>query len=198
MTKTQKVNFKTPRGTAKYPRLDQPYSWNEAAGRNMPDPDGQFETRIIMPEKDAQPLIKTIKDAIAAAGVKPKHLPWKPEVDKDTDEPTGNIEFTLKRYGKDTQGKPNKIAFFDSKGVMIKRDVDLTSGSVVICSGWINVSKMAARLNLKAVQVIKLIEREVEGFEAVEDDDAYVAEDDETDNNDFDNEEEAHSGRPNF
>ncbi len=198
MTKTQKVNFKTPRGTAKYPRLDQPYSWNDAAQRNMPDPDGQFETRIVMSEKDAQPLIKLIKEAIADAGVKPKHLPWKPEVDKESDEPTGNIEFTLKRYGKDTQGKPNKIAFFDSKGAMIKRDVDLTSGSVLICSGWINVSKMAARLNLKAVQVIKLVEREVEGFDAVEDDDAYVAEDDETDNNDFDNEEEAHSGRPNF
>jgi hypothetical protein len=56
---------------------------------------------------------------------------------------------------------------------------------------------MAARLNLKAVQVIKLIERQVEGFDAVDDDDAYVAEDDDS-NNEFENEEEAHSGRPNF
>ena len=197
MKKKTTVAFKTPRGTAKYPRLDQPYSWNETANRNQPDPDGQFETKLLVPEKDAQPLIKMIKDAIAEAGIKPKHLPYKPEVDKDTDEPTGNIEFTLKRYGKDTQGKPNKIAFFDSKGRMISSDLYLTSGSTIICSGWIAVSKMSARLNIKAVQVIKLIEREVEGFEAVEDDDAYVAEDDDS-NNEFANEEEAHSGRPNF
>lgn len=197
MTKTKTVAFKTPRGVAKYPRLTKPYSYNEAAGRFMPDDDGQFEMRLIVSEKDAQPLIKLIKDAITESGIKPKNLPWKPEKDKDTDEPTGNIEFTLRRYGKDTQGRPNKIAFFDSKGVMIKRDVDLTSGSTIICSGWINVSKQSARMNLKAVQVIKLVERQVEGFDAVDDEDAYVAEDDDN-NNEFANEEEAHSGRPNF
>jgi len=197
MTKTQQVNFKTPRGTAKYPRLDQPYSWNDAANRNMPDPDGQFETRLIVPEKEAAPFIKLIKDAIADAGIKPKHLPWKHEVDKDTDEPTGNIEFVFKRYGKDTRGNPNKIVYFDAKGQMVKQPLVLTAGSTIICSGYIAVSKMSARLNLKAIQVIRLVERQVEGFDAVEDDDAYVAEDGE-DNNEFANEEEAHSGRPNF
>lgn len=197
MNKKQSVPFKTPRGVAKYPRLDQPYSWSDASNRNIPDPDGQFETKLVVPEKDAQPLIDLIKGAIKEAGIKPKHIPYKPEIDKDTDEPTGNIEFTLKRYGKDTQGKPNKIAYFDSKGAMIKRDVDLTGGSVIICSGWVAVSKQSARLNLKAIQVIKLIERSVEGFAPVDDEDAYVAEDDDS-NNEFENEEEAHSGRPNF
>ena len=197
MNKKQSVPFKTPRGVAKYPRLDQPYSWSDASNRNIPDPDGQFETKLVVPEKDAQPLINLIKEAIKEAGIKPKHIPYKPEIDKDTDEPTGNIEFTLKRYGKDTQGKPNKIAYFDSKGAMIKRDVDLTGGSVIICSGWVAISKQSARLNLKAIQVIKLIERSVEGFAPVDDEDAYVAEDDDS-NNEFENEEEAHSGRPNF
>lgn len=195
MSKTPITNFKTPRGTAKYPRLDQPYTWNDAANKSMPDPEGQFETKLLIPEKEAKPLIKVIEGAIAESGIKPKHLPWKAEIDKDTDEPTGNIEFSLKRYGLSKEGKKNKIAYFDARGAMIKSDIDLTAGSTVIMSGWVSVAKMGARLNLKAIQVIKLIERQVEGFDAVEDiDDAYIV--GETDD-EFDDE-ETNSGRPNF
>ena len=197
MTQKQYVNFKTPRGAAKYPKLDQPYVWSDSANKSVPDPEGQYETKLVIPAKDAAPLIKVIDDAIKDTGIKPKHLPYRKEIDKESDEPTGNIEFTFKRYGKATDGKPNKIAYFDSKGVMIKRDVDLTSGSTIIVSGWISVAKMGARLNLKAVQVIKLVERQVDGFDAVEDDDAYVANDEEETDNEFDNE-ETDSGRPNF
>lgn len=197
MKKQQTINFKTPRGTAKWPRLDQPHSWNDAAQKNMPDPDGQYETKVVIPEKDAQPLIKLIKETIAESGIKPKHLPFKPEIDRDTDEPTGNIEFTFKRYGKGTDGKPNRIAYFDAKGHMVK-DVSLTTGSTIIVSGYIGISKMAARLNLKAIQIIKLIERQIDGFEPVDDEDAFIASEQEETANEFDNEEEANIGRPNF
>jgi hypothetical protein len=182
----------------KWPRLDQPYSWNDTIGKNVPDPNGQYETKLVVPKKDAQPLIQIIQTAIKESGIKPKNLPYKEETDKDTNEPTGNIEFTLKRYGKDTQGAPNKIAYFDARGTMIKT-VPLTTGSTAILAGWVKVSKMAARLNLKAIQVIKLQER-MEGFDPVEDEDAFVADEEEEKNtsNEFDNEEEADSSRPNF
>lgn len=197
MTKAKSVQFKTGRGIALYPHLDRLYKWNDAANKSMPHPDGDYDTKLLVDAKTAAPLIDLIKQTIKDSGIKPKHLPFSDEMDKETGEKTGNIIFTLKRYGKDTEGKPNKIGFFDAKGQMLKRNVEVTSGSTIICSGWISVSSKSARLNIKNVQVIKLVERGTDGFEPVDDEDAYVAEDDDN-NNEFANEEEAHSGRPNF
>lgn len=198
MSKAQTVNFQTPKGMIKWPRLDQPYSWNDTLNKNVPDPNGQFETKLVVSKKDAQPLIQLIQATIKDSGIKPKNLPYKDEMDKDTGEPTGNIEFTFKRYGKDTQGAPNKIAYFDSRGSMMKA-VALTTGSTAVLAGWIKVSKMAARLNLKAIQVVKLQER-MEGFAPIEDEDAFVADNEEEENKSiqFDDQEEADIGRPNF
>jgi hypothetical protein len=194
MTKAQTVNFKTPKGMIKWPRLDQPYSWSDNLSKNVPDPNGQFETKLVVSKKEAQPLIQLIQTAVKESGIKPKNMPYKDELDKDTGEATGNVEFTLKRYGLDTQGNPNKIAYFDARGTMI-RAVNLTTGSTAIVAGWIKVSKMAARLNLKAIQVVKLLERS-EGFDPVDDEDAFIAEEEEA--NTFDDQEEADIGRPNF
>jgi hypothetical protein len=197
MSKAQTVNFKTPKGMIKWPRLDQPYSWSDTLSKNVPDAEGQFETKLVVSKKDAQPLIQLIQETIKDSGIKPKNLPFKEEMDKDTNEPTGNIEFTLKRYGKDTQGAPNKIAYFDSRGSMIK-PIGLTTGSMAVLAGWIKVSKMAARLNLKAIQVVKLQER-MEGFDPIEDDDAFIADNEEENKStEFDDQEEANIGRPNF
>jgi hypothetical protein len=63
-TKNKLVSFITPKGVAKWPRLDQPYSWSESAQRNVPDADGQYETMLLVPEKDAKPLLDLIKQAI--------------------------------------------------------------------------------------------------------------------------------------
>lgn len=197
MTKTKSVQFKTARGLALYPHLDRLYAWNDAANKSMPHPDGDYDTKLIVSAKEAAPMIELIKQTIKDAGIKPKFLPFSDEIDKETGEKTGNVIFTLKRYGKSQDGKLNKIGFFDAKGRMIQRTIEITTGSTIICSGWISVSAKSARLNLKNVQIIKLIERQLDGFDPVEDDDAFVADDDATDN-EFVNEEEPDSGRPNF
>lgn len=192
--KPKNINYISPIGTAQWPKLDQPYGWSEAQQRNVPDPDGQFETVLLVPEKDAQPLIASIKQAIEQSGIKPKNLPYKKEEDKDTGEETGNIAFKFKAYAKNREGGPNKILFFDSMGRPVPSNIYLTSGSTMRCLGWISVAKMGARLNLKEVQVINLIERQASGFDAVEGGFVYDAEED----TDSAVEEETHGGSHNF
>jgi len=192
------VNFVSPIGSAKYPRLDQPYKWDMGARKNMPDPEGQFETALLVPEKEAKPLIDKIKEAIAESGLKPQHVPFKKEVDKETDEPTGMVEFRFKAYGRLKTGEPNKIAFFDSKGRPVPSNIYLTSGSTIRCIGYVSVAQMGARLNLKEVQIINLVERETSGFDAVEDGSFVYEGDDEPDITSFAANEETNSSSADF
>ena len=150
------IDFVSPKGTAKYPKLDQPYKWSDAQNRSVADPDGQYEVRLLVPADQAEPLIATIKKAITESGMKPKHLPFKKAVDKATDEETGDIEFVFRAYGKNKNGGPNKIKFFDAKMNTIPSSFRLTSGSIIKVSGYVSVAKMGARLNMREVQVINL------------------------------------------
>lgn len=179
--KNKLTNFISPKGIAKWPRLDQPYSWNEAAGRNMPDPDGQYETLVAIDKKAAAPLLAAIEAACKEAGIKPKNLPYKPEVDKETGEETGNIEFKFKAYGKKRDGSKNRVMFFDAKGRPVRSDVRLTTGSTIRCLGYITVARLGARLNLKEVQIIDLAEQMASGFDEVEG--SFVYDDEEETNN---------------
>lgn len=195
-SKPKNINYISPIGTAQWPKLDQPYGWSEAQQRNVPDPEGQFETVLLVPEKDAQPLIASIKQAIEQSGIKPKHVPYKKEEDKDTGEETGNIAFKFKAYALNREGRPNKIHFFDSRARPLPSDIYLTSGSTMRCLGWISVAKMGARLNLKEVQVINLIERQALGFDAVEGE--YVYDADEVEDTEIALEEKTNGGSHNF
>lgn len=152
------TNFVSPRGTAKYPKLDQPYSYNTKAGRSMPDPDGQYEVVVTMPNAEAAPFVKKIQAVIEDSGIDPTNLPYKQVKDKDTKKPTGETEFKFKDYGKAKDGSPKKIKFFDRKGKLIPKGVSLTGGSVIKIDGYITVAKLGARLNIKGVQVISLAE----------------------------------------
>lgn len=172
------VDFLSPKGTAKYPKLDQPYSWSDSQNRSVPDPDGQYEVKMLVPADQAEPFIATIKKAIAESGMKPKHLPFKKAVDKATDEETGDIEFTFRAYGKTKQGGPNKIKFVDAKTNPMPSSIRLTSGSIIKISGYISVAKMGARLNMRGVQVISLAQ-ESSGF-SVEEGYQYEAEEENT------------------
>lgn len=158
---SKNINYVSPRGTAKYPKLDQPYSWNSTQNRSVPDPDGQYELVLVMPIKDFAPLKASIDEAIKQSGIKPQNLPYKKEKDKDTGEDTGNVEVKFKAYGKRREGGANKIAFVDAKAKPMPSNYALTSGSVVKAEGWISVAKMGARLNLRSVQVISLAERAI-------------------------------------
>jgi hypothetical protein len=152
------VNFVSPRGTAKYPKTDQPYSWSNAQNRSVPDADGQFELVTIMSSDDFKPFKKVLDEAIAQSGLKPQNLPYKKEIDKDTGEPTGNVEVKFKAYGKTKTGELSKIKFVDAKARPMPSNFPLTSGSVVKVDGYVSVAKLGARLNMRAVQVISLAE----------------------------------------
>ena len=165
------VNFISPRGTAKYPKTDQPYSFSQKMNKSVPDPDGQYELAIVMDAETAAPFVKIVQDAIKASGIEPQNLPFKKVVDKDTKKPTGEVEFKFKAYGKDSNGTPQRLKFFDAKAKPMPTNFALTSGSVVKVEGWVSVAKLGARLNMRGVQIISLAEAqssftaEDDGFE---------------------------------
>lgn len=159
MSNKNYVNFVSPKGTAKYPRLDQPYAWSNAQNRSVPDPEGQFELVVVMSESEAASMKKALKEAVEKSGIKPQNTPIKKEIDKDTGEPTGNVEIKMKAYGKRKDGSPNAIRFFDAKARPMPSNFRLTSGSVVRAEGYISVAKLGARFNLRSVQVIDLAEQ---------------------------------------
>lgn len=177
-TKLKKTfaNFISPFGLARYPKLDQPYTYSQAEGKSVPDPlNGNFETSLLVPVKEAQVFIQQIEDTIKESGVNPEFRPYREHVEKDTTIKTGQIEFKFKAYGKLKNGLPNKVLFFDSRGQPVKSDLYLTSGSTIRCLGYISVTQKSARLNLKEVQIVNLIERSGSGFDAV-DGGSFVAE----------------------
>lgn len=157
MAKKQYVDFVSPRGTAKYPRCDQPYSFNQRLKRSQPDPEGQFELTLLMSPDDAGVIKKKVEEAIKIEGIKPNNLPYKKEVDKDTGKDTGLIEVKFKAYGKKKDGTANRIKFVDAKGNALPSSFRLTSGSVVKAAGYVSVAQLGARLNLRSVQVINYV-----------------------------------------
>ena len=180
MTKKKNTTFVTPRGTAKYPKLDQPYKWNAATKRMVPATflDGGYDTKMLIPEKAAKPLIELIENDIKEFGRQPEYSCYSREVDKDTNEPTGNVEFTFKMYGLDYDKQPQKPLFFDAKGRPVKKVV-LTGGSEIIISGYIKVSDKSARLNIKSIQLIRLAESSSDVFEVIDEEDVYEANEEE-------------------
>lgn len=175
--KLKSINFVSPKGRAKYPMLDQPYSWSNAQNRSVPDPDGQYELRLVISEADAKPIKAALKQAIDQSGIKPTNLPIKKEIDKDTGAETGNVEIKFKAYGKRKDGTSNKIKFVDAKTHPLPSNFRLTSGSTVKVDSYITVAKLGARFNIRAVQVLDLAAESnshsfgvEEGFEFDEDD----------------------------
>lgn len=157
MAKKQYIDFVSPRGTAKYPKCDQPYSFNQRLNRSQPDPEGQYELTLLMSPEDAGAIKKKVEEAIKIEGIKPANLPYKKEVDKDTSKETGLVEVKFKAYGKKKDGSVNRISFVDAKGKALPSSFRLTSGSVVKVAGYVSVAKLGARLNLRSVQVINYV-----------------------------------------
>ena len=169
------TNFVSPRGTAKYPKLDQPYKWSSGQNKSVQDADGQYEVAVVMGAAEAAPFVKLIQDAITASGIDPQNKPFKKVVDKDTGKPTGDVEFKFKAYGKDYDGNPQRIKFFDAKAKPIPSNLSLSSGSIIKVEGYVTVAKLGARLNIRGVQVISLAEApssfgEEEGYEYTDQD----------------------------
>lgn len=98
--------------------------------------------------------------------IDPDLIPWSDELDKDTEEPTGNIVFRAKlvaRVKKRAGGHfDQKPTVFGADNVPLREVPNIGPGSKARLAGeircWRNESKMGMTLRFKAVQLIELVE----------------------------------------
>jgi hypothetical protein len=177
--------FRTPIGTAVYPRL------------NAPDtkyiPDGEYSAKIRLSEEDAAPLVARIEELIAAkfeeekarlveekkmAAAKTLKLtskPYKPVFDAEGEE-TGEVEFNVKMKAQYTtkDGTVVKMTprLFDASTPPqpLAPSVQVWGGSQIKVAGEFNPFATAIgvgiSLRLNAVQVIKLVSGSSKGDSA--------------------------------
>lgn len=149
--------FTSPVGTFKYPSLTEP----DYGSDDYPDTDGSYKTNLVMPEDSpeaAEMLAKLTpeweaakaaaqveydglkqkqKDALAAKDI---HGPVMNQLfskvyDRDTDEPTGEIEFKFKRKASGKRKKDDSVwhaprpAVYDAKLQLFPREVPIWGGT---------------------------------------------------------------------
>jgi hypothetical protein len=170
------IRITTPKGIAKYPRL------NKADTKF--DENGVYKVDLVMPAKEAEGFVKKVTairdEAFKASKMKKKaKLPFEKELNDDGDE-TGNIIIRCKaknvvtKKGDLWDRKPKQ---FDAAGQRI--DVNIGGGSELKlnCEVYIwEAASMGLGVTLQpvAVQVIKLVEY---GNEASADDFGFEKED---------------------
>lgn len=169
MAKETLTKHTTPAGTAVWPKVNKPDTKFKE--------DGEYSIGLSLPEQEAQPLIDVLMPildefwnteynklkAVQKKTVK-KHLPWKPELDPDTEEETGNVIFSFKTAAKFKDKNGN---FIDKKLPLFGRDAKETDklvyyGSTVKVNfspkGFtspVGGGMIGLTLYLNAVQVLK-------------------------------------------
>lgn len=147
-----------------------------------PDDHGDFKARLILPKDSAEggyfrDQLETVwekfcEEVRQETGKKklkidPDLVPWSDEVDRETEEPTGNWVFRAKlqaRVKKRAGGYfDQKPQVFGTDNVLLQHAPNIGPGSKVRLAGeircWRNESKMGMTLRLKGVQLIELVER---------------------------------------
>lgn len=185
--KKKAPEFTSPKGSLKYPKLDAP----DYGTKDYPCPEGRYATKLVLkadaPETKAfiAKLMPHYEEAMAEADQKFKELKVETRkklkevtrndlfttlYDKDTEEPTGEIEFNFKmpasgiaNKGKDNERKwTAKPAVYDAKGKLMVKVPEIWSGSLGRVSFevrpyFINGTAAAGlSLKLKAAQIIEL------------------------------------------
>lgn len=206
----QDPKFASPIGTFKYPALTEP----SYGSKDYPKPEGEYQVRLVL-KQDA----KTTKEfltaligpyAAAEADARDQHAKMpvaarkKIEVkmnplfdlvyDKDTEQPTGDIEFRFKLTAsgiyqgdyKKGQAWTARPILFDAKGYKMDPAPNIwggTEGRIGFTARgyFINGTGVAGlKLRLTGAQIIKLVEKggytaDALGFGAVDDGYSYVA-----------------------
>lgn len=190
----QKTRITTPVGRAKYPHLHQPTT--------RFDPDGVFETGLILDEDDFAPMKEQIDAALeewfeevksewhakggkarAAAKGLTTRTPYGPVYDEEGDEVPGKVEIKAKRKHKVTSKKTGKtykfeVKVFDGKGKRMV-NVPVGSGSLIRCivelRPWAipKDRECGVTLDLQQVQVKELVTFEAGGSQFDDLEDAY-------------------------
>ncbi|MER8505666.1 hypothetical protein NKH91_05980 [Mesorhizobium sp. M0894] len=192
-TKKKLPQFTTPRGTFVYPKLSEP----DYGTKDYPKPDGEYSLKLRMSQSDADLFIRredkegnSIKSLYDAAlqeaerlfaelkvetrkklkEVKPNEL-FTVLYDKETEEPTGEVEFKfkMKASGEFKKGPKagsrwnRKPDLFDAKGRKIGKGVNIWGGSEGKVSFAVRdyfvpgTAAAGLTLMLGAVQVIELV-----------------------------------------
>ena len=151
MAKGTYINFVTPKGVARFPKLDQPDTKGEYA-------DNKYKTEIVLSEADTKAFKAKALEAAKQLlpGVKNPRIPIKVKETKDGETVTS---FIFKRHA--DKGKP---ALFDAKRAPV--NVKVGGGSVIKVGGSFAAYEKGANKGitayLDAVQIIEL----KEGFDA--------------------------------
>jgi hypothetical protein len=181
-------SFVTPKGVFKFPKLNNP----DRGTKEYPKPDGEYSVKLVVRQDDPavvaflEKLQPLFDEAVEAAekefkGLKVETRKKLKEVkvnplfttlyDKETEEPTGEIEFkfAMKASGKYSERHPKagqrwqrKPTIFDAKGKPMTKAPDIWGGTIgkvsFEASPYFIPGTGAAglRLALQAVQVIEL------------------------------------------
>lgn len=182
-TSPKRATFTSPRGLFKYPSLSKPDFGND----QVPKPDGEYKTAVVVPVEDAQELIdlltplwdESIEQGQAAfkelkleqrkkLGALKEQPFYETEYDQVSEEPTGNVVFKFKTKYKIVDKKTNEVRFnkiglFDSKGKPLAAGTAIYGGTIgkiafQVSPYFISGQGMAGiTLRLSAVQVIDLV-----------------------------------------
>jgi hypothetical protein len=191
----------SPKGSLKYPKLDKA----DLGTKDYPKPNGEYSTKLVMKAEDkaTKAFIATLQPHYNAAMEKAEEEFAKLKVetrkklksvsqnsmfttlyDKETEEPTGEIEFkfamTASGVRKDKTKWSAKPGVFDAKGNPITKVPEIWSGSIGKVSFEMQpyfipgTGAAGLKLKLKAVQLIELRSggarsADSYGFEAEED-----------------------------
>jgi hypothetical protein len=159
----QANTFTTPKGIAQYPWLSKPDTkFSE---------EGDYKVNLILPEKEAEPLVEQINAAFAEnmqaemkkqnkKELKTANPPYAQELGEDG-QPTGNVIFKFKSKA------AYKPAIFDAKGKPMI-DSNIWGGSEIRVNGTIggyytSLIGVGVALRLRAVQVIQYVEGSGDG-----------------------------------
>lgn len=176
--KTKLPNFTSPKGTFKWPRLNEPDTKYKA--------EGLFSVKLILDEAEAKVLMAKLQphfdQAVSDGREKYAALPVKtrkekefkinkyfsPVYDDETEEETGQIEFNFKMTASGVSKKTNKPwnrkpTIFDAKGVPMKNAPSIWGGTIGKVAfevmPYFNAAQVEAGLSLRldAVQIIELV-----------------------------------------
>ena len=173
-----KKTFTTAKGRADYPYISTPDT--------KFDDKGHYKVNLCLSKEDAEPVKKLVQETILEGikalkkdspniAIKQAPLPFHDELDKETNEPTGNVIIKFK-----SQYKP---AVFDSKGNMMTNS-NICGGSILKVGGLSSFyhTKMlgaGVSIRLSAVQIIEYVEgsQGAEKFGFVEEEGFTLSED---------------------
>lgn len=154
----KKIPFVSPVGVARYPHITTPDSTGKYA-------DNKFKVQVLIPKKDAEPLVANLKKLAKELGV--SKMPFK----EDKDDPSMLVFVAKSKF---------KPLVFDAKRNEVKKvDLRVGAGSKLRVGGVVFPYDTGLSLQMKQVQIIDLVDGanamfdEMEGsFDANEFDDS--------------------------